>query len=136
VADDQLSLAIGKHGQNIRLASKLVGWELDVRTKEMAARAALEAIGAPAPAAAAAQEEQKEPEELAVPAKEECAGTSIEDLPGVGEKTLLNLREGGFETLESVAEADIEKLTSVKGIAKKKAETLIKEAGKLLGKKK
>ncbi len=30
VADDQLSLAIGKHGQNVRLASRLVGWELDI----------------------------------------------------------------------------------------------------------
>lgn len=34
VASDQLSLAIGKHGQNVRLASKLVGWEIDVRSKE------------------------------------------------------------------------------------------------------
>ncbi|MEI8350116.1 MAG: transcription termination factor NusA [Candidatus Omnitrophota bacterium] len=34
VANDQLSLAIGKHGQNVRLASKLVGWEIDVRSKE------------------------------------------------------------------------------------------------------
>ncbi|MBF0532403.1 MAG: transcription termination/antitermination protein NusA [Candidatus Omnitrophica bacterium] len=34
VADDQLSLAIGKHGQNVRLASQLVGWELDLFTFE------------------------------------------------------------------------------------------------------
>ncbi len=34
VAQDQLSLAIGRKGQNVRLASKLVGWEIDVRTKE------------------------------------------------------------------------------------------------------
>jgi N utilization substance protein A len=34
VASDQLSLAIGKKGQNVRLASYLVGWEIDVRTKE------------------------------------------------------------------------------------------------------
>lgn len=33
VEDDQLSLAIGKKGQNVRLASKLIGWELDVRSK-------------------------------------------------------------------------------------------------------
>jgi N utilization substance protein A len=33
VADDQLSLAIGKRGQNVRLASKLIGWDLDVRSK-------------------------------------------------------------------------------------------------------
>ncbi|OQX88489.1 MAG: hypothetical protein B6D55_00170 [Candidatus Omnitrophica bacterium 4484_70.2] len=35
VPSDQLSLAIGKKGQNVRLASKLVGWEIDVRTKEI-----------------------------------------------------------------------------------------------------
>ncbi|RLG28282.1 transcription termination/antitermination protein NusA, partial [Methanosarcinales archaeon] len=35
VPSDQLSLAIGKKGQNVRLASRLVGWEIDVRTKEM-----------------------------------------------------------------------------------------------------
>ncbi len=35
VANDQLSLAIGKKGQNVRLASKLVGWEIDVRSKEV-----------------------------------------------------------------------------------------------------
>ncbi|RKY38552.1 MAG: transcription termination/antitermination protein NusA, partial [Candidatus Omnitrophota bacterium] len=34
VTSEQLSLAIGKRGQNVRLASKLVGWEIDVRTKE------------------------------------------------------------------------------------------------------
>jgi N utilization substance protein A len=44
VADDQLSLAIGKHGQNVRLASRLVGWELDVRTKAMAEQAAADAL--------------------------------------------------------------------------------------------
>ena len=38
VNQDQLSLAIGKHGQNVRLASKLTGWSLDVRTKEEYAR--------------------------------------------------------------------------------------------------
>src|SRR3990167_7997809 len=42
VADDQLSLAIGKHGQNVRLASRLIGWELDIRTKTQAAVEALD----------------------------------------------------------------------------------------------
>ncbi len=34
VRDDQLSLAIGKRGQNVRLASKLVGWDIEVMTRE------------------------------------------------------------------------------------------------------
>ena len=53
VDDDQLSLSIGKHGQNVRLASRLVGWELDIRTKSMIAA---EALGGTAQAAVAAPE--------------------------------------------------------------------------------
>ena len=34
VAEDQLSLAIGRDGQNVRLAAKLTGWKIDVRTPE------------------------------------------------------------------------------------------------------
>jgi transcription antitermination factor NusA-like protein len=33
VPDDQLSLGIGKRGQNVRLASKLVGWEVDIKSR-------------------------------------------------------------------------------------------------------
>jgi transcription termination/antitermination protein NusA len=43
VGDDQLSLAIGKKGQNVRLASKLVGWRLDVRS--MSQKVPLESLG-------------------------------------------------------------------------------------------
>ncbi len=46
VEDDQLSLAIGKKGQNVRLASKLIGWELDVRsTSQKVALSALDGVG-------------------------------------------------------------------------------------------
>ncbi|MCH8987001.1 KH domain-containing protein, partial [Patescibacteria group bacterium] len=34
VAEDQLSLAIGRDGQNVRLAAKLTGWKIDIRTPE------------------------------------------------------------------------------------------------------
>lgn len=103
VEDDQLSLAIGKHGQNVRLASRLIGWELDIRTK--------------ATAAAAAKAVKKE--------------ISLENLPGVGEKTLRNLNESGFNTLSDILNAKLEDLTKVKGIGKKKADNLIEEAKKL-----
>ena len=46
VADDQLSLAIGKKGQNVRLAAKLTGWKVDVRSEVAAAEEALKAAGA------------------------------------------------------------------------------------------
>jgi N utilization substance protein A len=105
VAEDQLSLAIGKHGQNVRLASRLTGWELDIRTKP------------------------GEKEEAT--AKEE---QSLADIHGVGEKILSILVESGFSTLESLANTDVDTLSNIKGIGTKKAEKIIKEAKNLLKK--
>lgn len=103
VDDDRLSLAIGKHGQNVRLASRLINWELDIRTK---AQAALEV------------------------AKE----VLLEQLSGVGKKTLANLREAGINTIDDILKAKPEDLIKIKGIGKKKAKSLIEEAKKLSNK--
>ena len=105
VDNDQLSLCIGKHGQNVRLASRLVGWELDIRTK--------------APPVVAAVEAEKE------------ETPSLEQISGVGEKTLVSLKEAGFNTIGDISKAKIEDLVNIKGIGKKKAEKLIEEAKKL-----
>ena len=105
VVDDQLSLAIGKHGQNVRLASRLIGWELDIRSKPTAAKEEVHSKeGAP----------------------------SIADIHGVGQKSLSILVESGFSTLESLAQADVSVLAGIKGIGVKKAEKIIKEAQKTL----
>jgi len=116
VEDDQLSLAIGKHGQNVRLASRLVGWELDIRTKATT-EAAIEA--------------KKEPKE-----EEVSAPSEIEQISGVGEKTLVNLKESGFHSIEDILKASVEDLTKVKGIGEKKAKKIIQEAKKLTKKNK
>ncbi|MDJ0834866.1 MAG: transcription termination factor NusA [Acidobacteriota bacterium] len=58
VDDDQLSLAIGKRGQNVRLASKLCGWSIEVKTEEQKRAEAAEAMERMAQASAAAQEEE------------------------------------------------------------------------------
>ncbi len=113
VDNDQLSLSIGKHGQNVRLASRLVGWELDIRTKETSKEKA---------------KEELIPEKTA---KEEEA-FSLEQLSGVGEKTLSNLKAAGFNSIKDILQAKPEDLTQVKGIGEKKAEKLIKEAKKLI----
>jgi len=105
VDDDQLSLSIGKHGQNVRLASRLIGWELDIRTKVTAAVA------------------QKEKEE-----KIEKETVSLEQLSGVGEKTLESLHGAGFMTIEDILQADIKVLMKIKGIAEKKAKKIIEQA--------
>ncbi len=126
VDDDQLSLAIGKHGQNVRLASKLIGWELDIRTKAMTAEAltkeetkAKEALTGPG-----APIEKKEKKEK----KKKKAELSLEELSGIGEKTLANLKEAGINTIADLLAAKLEGLTKIKGIGEKKAEKLIAQA--------
>lgn len=113
VDDSQLSLAIGKHGQNVRLASRLLGWELDIRTKT--------GLAAEAEKKAAKELEKKEE-------KQEVLSISIEELPGIGEKTLLNLKEAGLKTIDDVIKAGVEGLVEIKGIGQKKAEKIIEEA--------
>jgi len=122
VPDDQLSLAIGKHGQNVRLASRLIGWELDIRTKDTAAG-----------------QEGKPKEKIVLAEKEKDAvqeesGVSLEELPGVGEKTLGALKEAGYNNVSSIAKSSMEDLCKVKGIGEKKAEKLIEEAKKIVKK--
>jgi N utilization substance protein A len=56
VADEQLSLAIGKKGVNARLAAKLVGWRVDIKSRSEAQAEAAAALFSPSPAAAAASE--------------------------------------------------------------------------------
>ncbi len=105
VDEDQLSLAIGKHGQNVRLASRLVGWELDIRTKKT-----------------------KEIEEKEKIIKE----IPLTQLSGIGDKLLDNLKAAGFNTVQDLINADKDSLLKVKGIGKMKAAKLIKEAKKLI----
>jgi N utilization substance protein A len=124
VDDDQLSLAIGKHGQNVRLASRLVGWDLDIRTKLMIAQEALQPKVQVPEVKVAEQPVEKQAQE----------GISLEELSGVGEKILAGLREAGYSTVEAIAQAGIENLVAIKGIGKVKAEKLLTQAKKLSGK--
>lgn len=139
VADDQLSLAIGKHGQNVRLASRLIGWELDIRTKTAleaeAAKAEAEAQKKEAPVVEAAAAEEiaaEKPGRKKAKAKTKAeVKAGLENLPGVGEKTQEALKGAGFKTVDDIIAAKPEELTQVKGIGLKKAEKLIEEAKKL-----
>jgi len=125
VADDQLSLSIGKHGQNVRLASKLVGWELDVRTKAQAEAK---------PPEEEKKEEVKEEVKAAKGEKPAKAAKTIEleELPGIGEKTFAGLKKAGFKSIADIARVDIKTLTDIKGIGEKKAQKIIEEAKKFL----
>ncbi|MFH1678729.1 MAG: transcription termination factor NusA [Candidatus Omnitrophota bacterium] len=117
VEEDQLSLAIGKHGQNVRLATRLTGWELDIRGKKD-------------------KEAQKKEAKIELPVvapKEKVEkGIPITQISGIGEKLVENLAGAGFSTVKDLLNADLDKLLQVKGIGKIKAKNLIKEAKQLL----
>jgi N utilization substance protein A len=98
VLDDQLSLAIGRRGQNVRLASKISGWNLDVTSETDYNRALKEAYN------------------------------SLLSLDGIGEATATNLYQGGFRSVEDVAKSNIDELIQVKGISDEKAKKLIESA--------
>jgi len=138
-------LAIGKHGQNVRLASRLIGWDLDIRTKAMIAEETAKHEAAAAPQEARAQEpaEGEKPEKEKKPKKEAKAkkekkekkgakpSASLNELDGVGAKTLELLKGAGFKDLSDIAAAKLEDLVAVKGIGEKKAQKLIEQAKKL-----
>jgi transcription termination/antitermination protein NusA len=105
VEDDQLSLAIGKHGQNVKLASKLVGYNIDVKGRSNA------------------DDQQR--------AKQESA-LSISDLPGVGAKSEKALISAGFKTIEDIAGSSVEELLKVEGVGKKTAEKILASAKELI----
>lgn len=106
VSDDQLSLAIGKNGQNVRLASKLIGWSIDIRSKKDIVKEKLEANMSESPTAAEPQDAQA--------------------IEGIGPKMAEALAEAGFKTLEDLKNATDEQLLAVKGIGKKALEKIRK----------
>ncbi|MCM8790863.1 MAG: transcription termination factor NusA [Candidatus Omnitrophica bacterium] len=126
VPDDQLSIGIGKHGQNIRLASKLIGWEMDIRGKGEKAKEATEAKPAEeVPQAVAAGEEVTE--------KTESAGRKIKltDLDGVGPKVEKVLIAAGYDSVEKIKTLTADDLATLDGIGKKTAEKIIRSAKEL-----
>ena len=73
VPDNQLSLAIGKAGQNVRLAARLTGWRIDIRSEAQVARAALIAM---------TQVEEEPEEDEVTPAEDPIEGSTIGDAIG------------------------------------------------------
>jgi transcription termination/antitermination protein NusA len=102
VPDDQLSLAIGKRGQNVRLAAKLTGWKIDVKSESKYSKSMKEGY------------------------------LSLLKIPGVGEMTASALYEGGFTSAKDVAEATIEDLLQIPGLTEKKATNIFASAQDLL----
>ena len=96
VEDSQLSLAIGKKGQNVRLASKLIGWDIDIKSEEEKRREIEEQMTA-----------------LTAPA------TPLTVLAGVGPKTIEKIEAAGINSLEKLASMTPEQLMEIPGIGEK-----------------
>jgi transcription termination/antitermination protein NusA len=99
VPDDKLSLAIGKKGQNVRLASRLTGWRIDIYSESKLR-----------------QMERRSLAEMAA-------------IPGVGDVVASSLFQMGWRNLRDLAIADAEELAQVQGIGSvDKAESIIEVA--------
>jgi N utilization substance protein A len=125
VPDDQLSLAIGKKGQNVRLAAKLTGWKIDISTESEAQKGAIspeEALRKEV-AAASGMDAEVQGAEGGGPSD------SVEALEGVGPKTALSLIDAGFKSIGDILGASVEDLEKVSGIGKKKAQKIFDAAG-------
>lgn len=102
VPDEQLSLAIGKRGQNVRLASRLTGWKIDVKSESKYSKSMRDGY------------------------------QSLLQISGVGEATADSLYKGGFESAREVAESNVDELVQISGITAKKAEKLLEAANEFL----
>jgi N utilization substance protein A len=106
VPDDQLSLAIGRRGQNVRLAARLTGWKIDVRSESEA------------------EEETRR------------ARSSIGAIPGINDMVAELLYQAGFKSAEEIAEADLETILEIDGIEPDKAEIIYKSSREYVAEKK
>lgn len=102
VDESQLSLAIGKKGQNVRLAAKLIGWKIDIKSEEDKRKEVEEAM-----------------QKMASPEENELLA-----LPGVGKSLANKLSENGITDLASLEATSLEELIKIPGIGKKTAEKL------------
>ena len=104
VADDQLSLSIGKKGQNVRLASKLTGWKIDIKSESRMEKISNEIL------------------------------EKYKNLPYIGDVHSRILYNEGFRSIKEVSEVDPEELAKVLGIDKEKASEIVEKAFQLVQK--
>lgn len=107
VSNDMLSLAIGKSGHNVRLAARLTGWHIDVKSEEKKKQ----------------ENEQKAADKT----------SALEQL-NIGNKTVELLAQAGFTNIEKLASLKIEDLTTLPGIGEKTAIKIIEAAKEAINK--
>ena len=143
VADAQLSLAIGKKGQNVRLAAKLTGWKIDIlseseyeqerqkeRDQEIEAAIAEETrkLAQDTEAAETMEAEHAEAE------AEAKAASDITNVDGVGPRTAEQLIMAGYDTIEKIAAMSDEEILAVPTIGEKTAQKILLSARALMNK--
>jgi len=102
VDDSQLSLAIGKKGQNVRLAAKLLGWKIDIKSEE----------------------EKRQEVEQQMSAMVTQTATPLESVPGLGDGLVEKLGAAGVTTVEALADMTPEQLEAIEGIGPKTVEKI------------
>jgi len=93
VEEKQQSLAIGKKGQNVRLASRLIGWQIDVKS-----------------------DEQKKQEVMLAMESLTSSFTALSEMEGISDEIIEKLRENGIETVERILELGGENLRNISGL--------------------
>jgi N utilization substance protein A len=105
VPDNHLSLAIGRRGQNVKLASKLTGWKIDILSESQVAARTAEAI------------------------------YNLMMLPGMNETMAQSIFQSGFSSFKEISEAQVEDLQTIPGFEEKeKAQKLLQDAQALVNK--
>jgi len=102
VDDTQLSLAIGKKGQNVRLAAKLLGWKIDIKSEE----------------------EKRQEVEQQMQALAGAPTTPIEQVTELGDGIIQKLITAGITTVEGLADMTPEQLEEIPGIGEKTLEKI------------
>ena len=102
VDDSQLSLAIGKKGQNVRLAAKLLGWKIDIKSEE----------------------EKRQEVEQQMSSLVGTAATPLDKVSDLGEGLIEKLHEAGITTVEALADMTPEQLEELPGVGPKTVEKI------------
>ncbi|MBL0890242.1 MAG: transcription termination factor NusA [Gemmatimonadaceae bacterium] len=108
VDEDQLSLAIGRNGQNVRLASELTGWKIDLYSS----REGIEKGG-------------EGPLFAPLPGEEEDADVPLNEIEGLETATVAVLADAGYRTLNDILDLDRDDLLRLPGIAPEEADRIM-----------
>ncbi|MBK6456602.1 MAG: transcription termination factor NusA [Gemmatimonadetes bacterium] len=107
VDEDQLSLAIGRNGQNVRLASELTGWKIDLYSSREWLERSEGPIFAP------------------LPEEQDAADVKLSELGGMPPATVAILEEGGYRTLNDIIDLEREDFLRLPGIAPEEADRIM-----------